>query len=126
MEIKFLNVDLVIDSYENLQPLVNELAGNVSVMFNGEWENNLNRLSLAIKYSYEKTADEIVLEFCYLIEKFSSESNLIWNRCQKREFDVGFESGSSLTSYETEIQAETIQRVAKLGGSILITIYPST
>lgn len=123
MEIQFLNVDLVIDSAENLQPLVIELGENISVMFNGEWANGINRLSLCLKDSYGKSVDQTVSELCFLIENLSSESKLIWDKCHSKKFDIGFESGSS-ENLETEICAETIGRIAKLEASILITIYP--
>ncbi len=123
MEISFLNVDFVIDLSENLQPLFNELAENVSVMFNGEWENDLNRLSFCIKDSYEKNADKIISELCFLIENLPFESKLIWNKCHSKKFDIGFESGS-IERLETEIRAKTVERIAKLGASILVTIYP--
>lgn len=123
MEIKFLNVDLVIDSAENLQPLVDELGKNISVMFNDKWKNDLYRLSLYLGDSYKKSADQTVSELCFLIENLSSESKLIWDKCHSKKFDIGFESGN-FERLETEICAETIGRIAKLEASILITIYP--
>jgi hypothetical protein len=123
MKIGFLNVDLVIDSSENLQFLVDELADSISVIFNGEWENGLNRLSISLSKPYGKNADEIVSEFCCLIENLSFESKLIWNKCLSKKFDIGFESGI-IERLETEIRAETVERIAKLKASILVTIYP--
>lgn len=123
MEISFLNVDLVIDSSENLQPLADELAENISIMFNGEWESGLNRLSLSLQDSYQKTAGEITLELCFLVESLSSESKLIWDKAHSKKFDIGFESGN-VGGLETEISAETIERIAKLQASLLVTIYP--
>ncbi|NJM54000.1 MAG: hypothetical protein HC846_11800 [Blastocatellia bacterium] len=123
MEISFLNVDLVIDSTEILQPLVDELAENVLVMFNDEWGKGLNRLSLCLKDSHKKTADEIVSELCFLIENLSSESKSIWDKCHSKKFDIGFESGN-IGTLETEISAKTVRRIAKLEASVLITIYP--
>jgi hypothetical protein len=125
MEVSFLNVDLVIDSTEDLQLLVDELAENFSIMFNGEWENGLNRLSLCLKDSYEKSANEIVSELCSLVENLSVESKLIWDKSCSKKFDVGFESGS-FGRLETEIRAETVEQIAKLKASVLVTIYPIT
>jgi hypothetical protein len=124
MEIGFLNVDLVVDSEENLQPIADELAENIFVMFNGEWQNNLNRLSVCLKESHEKTANEIVSDFCSLLENLSASSKWIWDKCHSKKFDVGFESGN-IVGLETEIQAKTVERIAKLGASILVTIYPN-
>lgn len=125
MKVTFLNIDLVIDSSENLQPLVDELAENISVMFNGKWENDINRLSLCLRDSYEKSADEIISELCFLVENLSSESKLIWENCSLKKFEIGFESGN-IGSLETGISAETIEQIAKLKASLLVTIYPTT
>lgn len=125
MEIKFLNVDLVIYSTECLQYLADELVKDVFVHFNGEWENGMNCFSLSVKYSFGKTADEIISELCFLIENLSSESRLIWENSHSKKFDIGFESGN-VERLETEIKSENIERIAKLGASILITIYTIT
>jgi hypothetical protein len=123
MGVGFLNVDLVVDSPENLTILADELADSVSIMFNGEWENGLNRLSISLSNSYGKDANEIISEFCSLIEKLSSQTKLSWDKAHSKKFDIGFESGS-VGRLETEIRSETIERIAKFKASFLITIYP--
>jgi hypothetical protein len=40
--------------------------------------------------------------------------------------DVGYESGTTPQNFRSEIRASTIQRVAEIGGSIVITIYPAS
>jgi hypothetical protein len=123
MKVSFLNVDLVIDSAETLTGLADELSDGISLTFDGEWENRLNRLSISLRYSYGKNTDEIVSEFCSLIEKLSSKSKLVWDKAHSKKFDIGFESGT-VGTLETEIRAETVCRISKLEASILVTIYP--
>jgi hypothetical protein len=125
MEIKFLNVDLEIESSENLQSIVDDFGEDVSVLHNGEWERGFNLACFEIRgLIFERDVDGIITSFCNLIENLSPESKLIWGKCHSKRFDAGFESGDFPRSYKTEIRADTIERVAKLGASIAITIYP--
>ena len=50
----------------------------------------------------------------------------MWDRCRSRILNIGFESGTTPQNYASEIKASTIQRVAGVGGSVVITIYPAT
>lgn len=126
MEIHFLNVDLETESAENLQPLVDDLGEDVSVLFNGKNGSGYSFVSFEIHSLHERDIDGLVSSFCLLIENLSSEAKLIWDRCHSKKFDAGFESGSFPRSYRTELRADTIKRVAEIGASIAITIYPES
>ena len=121
-EIHFLNVDLEIESSENLQLLVDDLGEDVLVLFNGKWKNGFN--FLAIETYPDANVDEKISLFCTLIENLSPEAKLIWDNAYSKKFDAGFECGEFPNSYQTEIRADTIKRVAELGASIVVTIYP--
>lgn len=130
MEIKFLNVDLEFESSEDLQKLIEDFGEKVSVLYHGKNEYGFNFASLETSESaFEifdsgKTADEVINDFCNLIENLSAKSKTIWEKCKSRKFDIGFESGNSSITYQTEIKPNTIERMAKLGLSLATTIYP--
>lgn len=69
-------------------------------------------------------ADEIINSFCALVEALPKEVREIWDGCCSRVLDIGYESGTSPRSFRSEIRASTIQRVAEIGVSLVITIYP--
>jgi hypothetical protein len=71
-------------------------------------------------------ADEVINSFCMLVEQLPKEVREIWDGCCAREFDIGYESGSTAQNFKSEIRASTIQRVAGIGASIAITIYPAS
>lgn len=126
MEISFLNVDLEIESNQNLQSIIENFGKNISVLYYGKRENDVNFGAFSLSDSFEKNADEIILVFCSLIENFSTESKRIWKNSISKRFDIGFQSGDSPKNYQTEIRTDTIEIVAKLGASIVITIYPKS
>jgi hypothetical protein len=119
-----LNVDLEIESLENLQPLVDDLGDDVAVLFNGKNGGGYSFVSVELPALSDRDIDGLVSSFCHLIENLSPEAKLIWDKCHSKKFDAGFESGSFPRSYRTELRADTIERVAKIGASIVITIYP--
>ena len=136
----FINLDLELESKESVQPLIKELENVVFSGYCGGFDE-LGCLSLnpykvidAVEIDIYKTfddkedevggADVFINEFCTLIENLSVESKEIWNRCNRKEFDLGFQCGNTPKTFRTKIQAETINRCAELGASIMITAYP--
>ena len=134
------NVDLELASNESIQPLIIELGDTVYPLYPGGEVGDGKSAGLEIGdyppgedwiyKSYDDKedlvggTDVLISAFCDLIENLSAESRQIWNKCHRKEFDVGFESGNTVKSFHTQIRAETIKRCAELGASILITVYP--
>ena len=126
MENNFLNVDLEIESTEDLQGIINDLGDDVSVLHQGENASGFHVASFELKdLVFERDADAVIATFCNLIENLSLESKSIWEKCHSKRFDAGFESVGATQSYQTELRSDTITKVAGLGASIVITIYPN-
>ena len=136
-DFSFINVDLELESSESVQFLVNELSENTCALYCSDIDEMAN-LELSIEerngvYFYDSYDDEKDLvggveihinEFCNLLENLSEESRRIWNKCHRKEFDIGFQCGNTPKSFNTRIRAETIKRCAELGATIEITVYP--
>jgi hypothetical protein len=134
------NVDLELESSDSIQPLISELGDNILPFYPGGEVGNGKSSGLEIgdyplgeKWIYQSYddkenlvggADVLISAFCDLIENLRAESRHIWDKCYRKEFDIGFESGDALKSFHTQIRAETLKRVSDLGASILITVYP--
>ena len=122
VKIHFLNVDLEIESYQNLQPIVDDFGDNVLILYCGEAHGHYRAtFELANR---DADADSIISHFCLLIESLGKEAKTLWGKAFIRVFDVGYESGLEPRSYSSEIRAETVERVAAIGASIRVTIYP--
>ena len=125
MGTQFLNVDLEIETSEDFQPLIDDLGVNVSVLYNGKREQGVNLACFEVACLHsERDADGIISSFCSLIENLSPESRQTWERSRSKKFDIGFESGTSPDTFQTEIRPDTLGRVAKLGAAVVVTIYP--
>ena len=120
MDIKYLNTDLIIESKNDLSRIVYEFGDDVVVLHHGETRGH-QHASFEIPAD-TAGADETINYFCDLVEALPADVREIWEGCS-RVMDVGYESGTSPHNFRSEIRVSTIQRVAVIGASIVITIY---
>ena len=121
-DVRYLNVDLEIESKSDLSKIVEEFGDDVSVLYCGEMRG-YQHASFEIPAN-PAGADETINDFCFLVEQLTKEAREIWEGCCSRVMDVGYESGTSPQNFRSEIRSSTVQRVAAIGASIMITIYP--
>ena len=124
MEIRYLNTDLEIESKSDLSRIVEEFGEDVIVLHHEEMRG-YQHASFEISES-SADADGVINFFCLLVEELPGEVREIWDGCVSRVFDIGYESGGSPQNFRSQIRASTIQRVARIGASIVITIYPES
>ena len=58
------------------------------------------------------------------IDALSVSGREIWNRCSKRDFNVGYDCGDEPWSFNQGISNQTLRRIADCGASFRITLYP--
>lgn len=122
MDIKFLNVDLELKSQQDISLIINELGDNVLILHQ---ENKQDYYSVRLELAQDAKNPDITINcFCDLIKNLSEDTRKVWNNCEVKVFDIGYESGIKPNYFISKIQPDTIQRVANLGASINITIYP--
>jgi hypothetical protein len=119
---KFITVDLEILSKRDLKPLVDALAGDVSVSYLGK-EYNLNKAYFGWVGPRFKSPDDGVLRYCKLIRKLDVKARELWNSAKSRSFDVGFQSPARETYYWSAIGTKAVRAAAELSAQIAITIY---
>ena len=121
----FLNVDLEIGarSRAELAPLLEAAAGTLLELFRG-------RIGGLYRAHYESRGQHAdvnatIRALVDAIEALSPPARRAWATAAMREFNVGVELASGEDSVELAIDAETVQRVAALGGRIAFTAYPA-
>lgn len=117
--IRFLNIDLDIESNEDTSLIADEFGDRVTVMRN-EYHESLYCASFETGYSKE---NKIIEEFVCLVKGLSPEAKELWNNCTKRVFDFGYQSGEKPYSFHSNISANSINLLAEIGGSVVVTIY---
>lgn len=122
MDAQYLNTDLEIESKSDLSKIVEEFGADVLVHHHGEMRG-YQHASFSIAGG-SSDADATIDLFCTLVECLPKDVREVWDGCCSRIFDIGYESGTSPQNFRSEIRAATIQRVAKIGASVVVTIYP--
>ena len=122
MDIKYLNTDLEIESKSDLSEIVKQFGEDVLLHHHGEIRG-YQHASFSIAGG-STDADATIDFFCLLVEQLPKHVREIWDGCCSRILDIGYESGTSPQNFRSEIRAATIQRVAKIGASLVVTIYP--
>ena len=123
-QIRYLNTDLDIQSKSDLSGIVEEFGEDVIVLHHCE-RRGFQHASFESSES-SADADGVINSFCRLVEQMPEEVREIWDGCVSRVFDIGYESGSLPQNFRSEIRASTIQRVAEIGASVVVTIYPES
>jgi len=126
-DVHFANVDLELESSQDLQPLIDELGSEIRIHYHDRLEDNSDFASVSLTNIESGTygePDKTISAFCDLIEGLSSNSRNIWDQSSKREFDIGFESGNTAKTLELRLEKETLRRVVDAGATIEVTIYP--
>ena len=124
MNAQYLNTDLEIESKDDLARIVEEFGEDVLVLYHGETRGYQNASFEIAGGSAD--ADSTINSFCELVEQLPQDVREIWDGCCSRIFDIGYESGKSPQSFRSEIRAATMQRIAKIGAGVVVTIYPET
>jgi hypothetical protein len=124
MEVQYLNTDLEIESQSDLSKIAEEFGEYVLVLHLGEARGYQHAYFEVAGSSVSTNPDDVINSFCDLVDGLSQEARQIWDGCCSRVFDIGFESGTAAPNLHSEIKPGTIERVAKLGAGIVITIYP--
>ena len=119
-KIMFRNIDLDIESLVDITPIVEEWGKRVTV-FRHEEVDGVFYGSFETVYS---EVSRIIEEYVSLVEGLTPSSREIWDKAHKRDFDFGYESGSKPNNFHSRIEADYVNKLANVGGSIVITIYP--
>lgn len=123
LEARYLNVDFIVEATFDLSPVVEELNGEVTLLWN---ETNSQSSSFGIEslLTNTKSPSEDIEELLHALDNLTSTSKSLLRRSQRKVFDIGFECGVLESPIDAELSANTVQRITKIESSINIRIYP--
>lgn len=121
-DIQFLNVDLEIESKQDIAQLVADLKTSAVVLhYDKDDTRQLARIEAKLDVT---TPDKAINHLCELVESCSRNALKQWLTCSRRTFDIGFQSGQSPKCFNQPLHADTLLRISALGAGIEITLYP--
>lgn len=122
-KIRYLNVDCILTSEEQLSELVTFLNNEVTLLWN-ESSNGAYSVGFETKLINTQNPEEDISKFLSILKALPSHLAKLVQNCSEKTFDVGFESGNTAEALDSKIDAIVIADVAKLGFAINIRIYP--
>ena len=118
------NVDLDVTSRRPLGPLAAAFGQRVVILYvGGERRHYAAHFELRESYKPSRNADALIRRFVELIRKLPDDARQLWDNARSREFNIGIECGMVPHSHEMRLRSTTLEAVATVGGSIVITTY---
>jgi hypothetical protein len=124
-KIHFMNVDLDVRSRSPLEALARAFGKAVTVLYVGR-EGRLYGAHFELADSYQKDADSLVQGFVNLVHALPPRTLKLWNEAKCRDFNVGIQSATKPHCHELRLSVETVEAVARVRGSVVITTYAPT
>jgi len=128
-EATYLAVDLDVRSRRSLAPLLAawpnaETPGRVNQRA-PHWLVLSGLTAPRARYRARDTADFRVRELVRVVEGLPRPARRCWNAATRRTFDIGIAGPAGLSrGTDIPVNQDTIEAVARVGGRILITVYP--
>jgi hypothetical protein len=120
----YLNTDLDLTSSEDLTALaaVFESRGvfplHVTRGEDDQWHATFEMMD-------RQTEPELnIAALIEVAELLQEPHRSMWQRCTKREFNIGYDCGAEPWSFNQGLSSELLGRMAGLGASLRVTIYP--
>ena len=124
MSVRFLNVDLEIESALSLEPIVDAFQAS-GLHCLAHIQTKRGRLASFEIADCPTDANDVVSAFCDVIERLGADARAVWESATVRRFDLGFRSDGSGPLFRSELKEMTLGRLAKLGATVALSIYPS-
>ncbi len=122
---RFLNVDLDVEGPEPLGPLTQALLPIAFALHEEDSEHEgreTYELSDPDPHT-EADPNAIIRHFCDALADLPERARRLWQNATTRDFNVGFDSGLTPHCSQWSIEADTVSKVAALGGRIVVTVY---
>lgn len=120
----YLNTDLDLNSEEDLTALAEAFqaaevfALHVTRLDNGHWYATFETDQ---QHNEPETNIAAILS---VVESFPPPLRAAWDRCTRREFNVGYDCGVNPWAFNQALSTSVLKRLAVAGGSLRITLYP--
>lgn len=126
MRTRYCNIDLDLASAQPLDTLTTALE-NAELHRINEWKDDAGHeyqgweVNGLLDFEGPAPAIELLLA---AIEGLSENARAIWNACESRAFDIGYNCGEEPWGFHQEVPVELLARMAALNISLRLTLYP--
>ena len=125
MAARFIGVQLEIESPRPLGHLLHSFSGTEVVSV--DYHESTRGFAVAFEHAgsgMSTDPDIQIADFCDKIMGFKDDARTVWHSAYRRTFNVGYEIDDSSESFRSELDPQTIERIARVGASVIVAIYP--
>jgi hypothetical protein len=130
MKIHYINTDLDLVASRDLTSLAAALKArdvfplHVTYHEDGLWYAIFENEGTFEQYLQLDIPEKAIAAMLDAIESLDKKFLSIWSKCSLREFNIGYECGDEPWAFNNGLTNTTLVRMAKLGASLRVTIYP--
>jgi hypothetical protein len=122
---RYMNLDLLLNSEQDLTPLITEFGDRVFVLCNepnpeGGW---YTALEPSLSDDLNESPQSHAIRFLESIHNLSPDGKKLWGSCTSRIFDFGFEGGHEPFSLTYDLSTEVLSGISALGARMRISLY---
>ncbi len=122
-KINYINIDLDLSAGHSLDKLDQYLISQELMQISYFEADSTWKAWYEINECKE-SPEETMQVFWQSLKNMPTEIKLIWESCNKRAFNIGFDCGKEPWAYNQTLSTETLSRVVELNAEVIITIYP--
>jgi hypothetical protein len=116
--LRFINVDLDVESVAELRPLIDAMEPYAYSL-----ERPPGLASFEVNEASPNDPEVVIQEFIRIVKSLPPAARKAWDEASKRVFDIGLQSGRHPFRQSYNIGLETLRAAADIGAHIAITIY---
>lgn len=122
-EIRYCNTDLDPTARFDLAPLSDAFAA-LEVYSLGVHQHETGIWSASFETGAFGDPEPNIAALLDAIDHLDPRSRDLWEQCSTREFNLGYECGDTPWPFQQGVSADNLARMAVLGLSFRITLYP--
>ena len=121
---EFLNVDLDIESKDDLAPLAAELEPNTMVVHSrSESGRHVLKIESWKRAGSTEGPDQRIHGLCQGLETLEPAGRELWRSASLRQFGVGYYATTRHVAAHFVLRVDTLERIARLGATLDVTVY---
>ena len=121
----FLNLDLDLESNEDLTPLANYFSEKAEVLYNGKGGGGYKLTAEPRIGGHPGSSPELCTqEMLATLGELSRDLLLLFRACRSRIFDYGFNGGLAAPPLSIVLPSAQLARIAQLEIDLRVTVYP--
>jgi hypothetical protein len=131
MKQRYINTDVVLESKEDLSSIAAVFDSEADLIYaerfdSGLWHVSTEAAGSGIAGDPESTPERDINALLTILESLKPEQKALLSTCERFDLDIGWASSDQRPEGRIALLPETVSRVAAIGATLVVTVYPSS